>query len=183
MVTAALKLIVERGDVGFTVREIATVIGVSHTALYRHFENKKLVLASIAEEGYTELIRRLNAADKIDKVIQAYVDFATTHPGHFRVMYHSELSQKDLSPKLSELAAKSGQLLMQVIAASEKQGQKASKAPIEEVATACWALAHGLSELIICQQLPPKVLNDQAQLSKRIKAVTHLLVTGLFGED
>ena len=179
VIAAALKLIVARGDVTFTVREIAVLVGVSHTALYRHFDSKKAVLAAVAEEGYRELIRRLAAADEVDKMIQDYIAFAVSHPGYFRAMYHAELGQKEHFPVLNDLAAQAGQRLIDVVASSEKPGWVRSNDQINAMVSACWALAHGMSDLIIAQQLPAALLSDPNQLSQRVHAITGLLLSGL----
>src|SRR5262245_1806188 len=49
---AATRLIAERGADGFTLREAARLVGVDHAAAYRHFADKRALLAAIAEDGY-----------------------------------------------------------------------------------------------------------------------------------
>ena len=49
-------MIEEKGLAGLSLREVARVAGVSHTAPYRHFQNKADLLAAIAQVGFEQLV-------------------------------------------------------------------------------------------------------------------------------
>ena len=53
----ALATIRAEGVEGLTLREIGTRVGVSRTALYRHFADKRALLAAVATEGFRTLRR------------------------------------------------------------------------------------------------------------------------------
>jgi AcrR family transcriptional regulator len=55
LVDTAVRLMAEQGADGFTLRETARAVGVSHAAAYRHFADKEDVLSAIAAHGYREL--------------------------------------------------------------------------------------------------------------------------------
>ena len=96
-------------------------------------------------------------------------------------MFHAELSQKDHFPVLSALREQAGKLLIDMAASSGKPGRVRSGDQIRTTASACWALAHGMSELIISEQLPPALLSNPNRLSQRIHGVIDLLLFGLCG--
>src|SRR5262245_65136802 len=85
---AAARLVAERGADGFTLREAARLVGVNHAAAYRHFSDKRALLAAIAQDGYATLAVRLHRADaavpksdvleRLRRVGVAYVAFART---------------------------------------------------------------------------------------------------------
>ena len=50
------------GVEGVTLREIGARLGVSRTALYRHFADKRALLGAVATEGFRTLRRQLEAA-------------------------------------------------------------------------------------------------------------------------
>ena len=53
-IAAALALI--RADDGpFSLRDVASAIGVSHGALYRHFKDRDALLAAVATQGFVAL--------------------------------------------------------------------------------------------------------------------------------
>src|SRR5215510_3021373 len=58
----ALATIRTEGVDGLTLREIGARLGVSRTALYRHFADKRGLLAAVATEGFRMLRQQLLAA-------------------------------------------------------------------------------------------------------------------------
>ena len=78
-----------------SLRELARKVGVSATAVYRHFPDKKALLAALAAEG----IARLGTAQRIASeqaggggagfaaTGQAYVRFALDNPALFRLAF------------------------------------------------------------------------------------------------
>src|SRR5580765_6019172 len=80
----ALTTIRKHGVEGLTLREIGARVGVSRTALYRHFADKRALLAAVATEGFRTLRQQLVAAWEeggrgrvaFDSMGVAYVGFA-----------------------------------------------------------------------------------------------------------
>src|SRR6059036_3665793 len=60
----ARELIAERGLERFTLREVARRVGVTHVAAYRHYVDRRALLAAVAEDGFHQLRRRLEGARK-----------------------------------------------------------------------------------------------------------------------
>ena len=58
----ALATIGAEGVDGLTLREIGARLGVSRTALYRHFADKRALLAAVATEGFRTLRQQLVSA-------------------------------------------------------------------------------------------------------------------------
>ena len=144
-------------DTSFTLRELAARLGVSSTALYRHFDNKLALLAAVAEEGFKELLRRFLSDDPLkdsDALAfmaargMAYVQFAVSYPAHFRVMFLPELRQPRQFAALSELRQ---QLYAQleVALALLKERDLLSDADLREIALTSWATVHGLATLLV----------------------------------
>src|SRR5262249_49550866 len=97
LIKVALELIAESGAESFTLREAARRLGVNHRAVYRLFEDKRSLLAAVAEQGFARLTEqggkeraRWPEDQVIDRLLGmgvAYVRFAIAHPGHFLVMF------------------------------------------------------------------------------------------------
>ena len=91
----ALATIRAEGVDGLTLREIGARLGVSRTALYRHFADKRALLAAVATEGFRTLRQQLVAAWEeggrgraaFEAMGVAYVRFAVANPSHYRVMF------------------------------------------------------------------------------------------------
>ena len=61
LIDSGVEILSEKGIKNLSLREAARRAGVSHTAPYRHFEDKDALLAAIAEEGFLRLIQKLEA--------------------------------------------------------------------------------------------------------------------------
>src|SRR5262247_3146192 len=91
----ALATIRAEGVDGLTLREIGARLGVSRTALYRHFADKRALLASVATEGFRALRQQLVRAweeggrgrEAFEAMGVVYVRFAVDNPAHYRVMF------------------------------------------------------------------------------------------------
>ncbi|MFH1232187.1 MAG: TetR/AcrR family transcriptional regulator [Planctomycetota bacterium] len=59
---AAGKLIVKRGSENLTIKGIATEVGISEAAIYRHFRSKKDVLMLLADQVGETLVSDINDA-------------------------------------------------------------------------------------------------------------------------
>ena len=103
----ALATIRAEGVEGLTLREIGARLGVSRTALYRHFADKRALLAAVATEGFRTLRQQLVTAWEeggrgraaFEAMGVAYVRFAVANPAHYRVMFGGFVDPKrDASP-------------------------------------------------------------------------------------
>ena len=95
LVQQALETIRAQGVDALTVRSIGTTLGVSRTALYRHFPDKAALLGAVGKEGF-RLVRRAledarrshdNWSDGFREMGRAYLRFAREHSAHYRVMF------------------------------------------------------------------------------------------------
>ena len=77
-------------------------MGVSHAAAYRHFADKRALLAAICEEGYRALAATLRAANnrrptddagvRIRRLATAFGRFALDDPPRFHLMFGPRLN-------------------------------------------------------------------------------------------
>lgn len=95
IVAATRCLIVERGLDGISLREVAKVLGVTAPALYAHVEDKRDLLAAVAEGEFDRLVERFDVAlegldDPVARVratSRAYIACALDEPELFKVMF------------------------------------------------------------------------------------------------
>ena len=158
---AALSLVETHGAEALTLRGAARLAGVSQAAPYRHFADKEALLAAVAEEGFlamTKAMRRASASHEADPLGQfralglAYVEFATMHPAHFRVMFGRAAADRSAYPSLRAAAAETFGLLVGAIKDCQRAGLVRPGDP-EELALAAWSGTHGLSSLAVDGQL------------------------------
>lgn len=180
----AVKLIRKRGDLNFSLRDLAAQVGVSHAALYRHFVDKAALLNAVAVHGFgllTQALREAGAGLDHDPVQQlarqgaAYVDMAVRYPAHFTAMFAPEIHRSGQAVEVQAAAESAYQLLLQSVMRRQKQTD-ATLPAVQTEALRCWALVHGLACLQLSGNLSACLGRDTAAPSM---ADLETLVTGL----
>jgi len=95
-VEAVIDLASEHSPEGITTQAIATRIGVTHGALFRHFPDKAAIWQAVFNWLGTRLGRVADAAtavggdplDVLERLFHAQVAFVATHPGVPRILFH-----------------------------------------------------------------------------------------------
>jgi AcrR family transcriptional regulator len=156
----ALATIRTDGVEGLTLREIGARLGVSRTALYRHFADKRALLAAVSTEGFRMLRERLVAAwddggrgrAAFEAMGVAYVQFAVANPAHYRVMFGGFVDPSGCDPELAAEAAGAFQALVDALARLQAEGLVRGDDTVL-MARYVWAVVHGIAMLGIDGQL------------------------------
>jgi hypothetical protein len=82
---------------------------------------------------------------------RAYVDWAVTHPDHYRVMFGAD-TDKTQYPSLAAAAGQAFGDLLDVIALGQAAGVLRGAQPLQ-VAGPLWSLVHGIASLAIDGEL------------------------------
>ncbi len=187
LLTEALRLIQERKQVDFNLRELAKRAGVSHTAAYRHFHSKREILAEIALAGYQRLLFLFQEAalkskdsgkDPVIEQGKAYLRFAIENPGRFRAMVDPTLYPFLDFPELYSTAKATFASLVTSI----KEGVSAGryrKASASRLALAAWSSFHGLSHLILDQLVVDSMDPTPVDLESTLSFVSDFVQRGL----
>lgn len=156
----ALATIRAEGVDGLTLREIGARLGVSRTALYRHFADKRALLVAVATEGFRLLRAQLVAAWEeggrghagFQAMGVAYVRFAVANPSHYRVMFGGFVDKEAQDPELMAEGAGAFQALVDALA-SLQRGAIVRGDDTVLMAKFVWAVVHGVAMLGIEGQL------------------------------
>ena len=156
----ALRTIQTRGVEALTLRNVGEKLGVSRTALYRHFADKPSVLAAVGREGFRLL--RVALSDAWDKhgrgregfeaMGRAYVRFAAEHRSHYRVMFGGFIESCAKDAAFIEEAKGAFQVLVDALVEQQQLGLIRKDDPILQ-ARWIWSTVHGISMLVIDGQL------------------------------
>jgi AcrR family transcriptional regulator len=156
----AVEVLHEGGVEGLSLREVARRAGVSHNAAYRHYADKKSLLASMAVWGFNTLSARIAGAvapfsgaprTRLFAAVRTYVNFGLEYPHLLRIMF-GDLPHSDY-PELRATARKAFDLLLDILAEGQQQGIIAS-GDLRQMALTCWATFHGLTEILVAQKIP-----------------------------
>jgi AcrR family transcriptional regulator len=156
----ALATIRAEGVDGLTLREIGARLGVSRTALYRHFADKRALLAAVATEGFRTLRQQLVKAwddggrspAAFDAMGVTYVHFAVANPSHYRVMFGGSLDPKSCDPELAAEASGAFQALVDAVTTLQRRSALRRDDTLK-MATFVWSVVHGVAMLAIDGQL------------------------------
>ncbi|MFE6969708.1 TetR/AcrR family transcriptional regulator [Isoptericola sp. NPDC057653] len=137
----AADQIAQDGVDGLSLRGLAQRSGVSHAAPAHHFGDRRGLFTALATEGFDLLAAELVAAGpELKEVAVAYVRFALARPGHFAVMFRSDLLRAD-DPDLAAARRRSGQALREGV------GRLDGVADPAAVQLAAWSVVHGFASL------------------------------------
>jgi AcrR family transcriptional regulator len=166
LVRAALEILEDGTATEVSVRAAARRAGVSTGAPYRHFADRDALLSAVATIGYRELAEALFAAhpapksaDDLAEIAIAYVQFALNRPGLFRVMF-AEGCDRTNPDRVDAVAA-----ITEYVKAIARQA--IPNTDPEPLATAMWALVHGLAFLHLDGKLDA---SSAAAVAQRIRA-------------
>ena len=157
----ALATIRADGVDRLTLREIGSRLGVSRTALYRHFADKRALLAAVATDGFRTLRQHLETAwseggrnrAAFEAMGTAYIRFAVGNSSHYRVMFGGSIDPKVCGPELAAEAAGAFQVLVDALSSLQRAGVARADDTLT-MARYVWAVVHGVSMLAINGQLP-----------------------------
>lgn len=86
--TEAVAEAVRRGgESQVTIRSIASTVGVSHAALYRHVRSVDELLDEAAAAFLTTLVDRAPTDEPVDAFLRRYVERAVADPHHYRLAF------------------------------------------------------------------------------------------------
>jgi AcrR family transcriptional regulator len=156
LLVAAEEELKQKGVEGFTLRGCAKRAGVSHAAPAHHFRDADGLLTALAAVGFTRFTAAMTArqsaapADPRERLIGlglGYIDFATSEPALFRLMFASGRPDFD-DPELQQVATNSLGLLIQGVNAVRGSKAPDDKAAMLDVAAA-WSMVHGIADLAL----------------------------------
>ena len=194
LVDAAIDLLRESGPEALTLRGAARAAGVSQAAPYRHFKDRRALVAAVADDGFRRLLLAMseaaspappkrgprkpqsprNAASALRQLAIAYVRFAHEHPAEYRVMFGEEILTDDDYADLRASSQAVFDLLGGGIAALQERGIIRKGDP-DTIAIGAWAMMHGLVMLSLDRQATVVA----KPLDELVVAVTDLLMHGM----
>jgi AcrR family transcriptional regulator len=160
LIDQALRTILTAGVEGLTLRGVGEALGVSRTALYRHFSDKQALVAAVAREGFRTFRRALVDAWEqqgrgragFEAMGEAYLQFAVAHPSHYRVMFGRFMESCARDPELINEATGAFQALLDALVEGQREGWVRQDDPVI-LARFVWSVTHGIAMLVIDGQL------------------------------
>jgi AcrR family transcriptional regulator len=144
LLDAARAILEEQSLEALTLRAVARRAGVSHAAPYRHFPNHEALLVELSIEGFAELRQNIvevaqiggPESERIADIGAAYMRFVAKRPAVARLMFGSQLPNRDKFPALASAADAIG---TEIGAALSDPN----------LGMAVWSAVHGLAMLVL----------------------------------
>jgi AcrR family transcriptional regulator len=159
----ARDLYIDGGPEALSMRRVAARVGLSATAIYRHFASKRGLIIAVIKEGFRifsgYLARSLDTTDpaaRIEACGDGYLDFAVTHPADYRAMFMVGVPEGEhTAPPYNdcdEIGENTFRFIVERVGEAITAGILLPADP-EKIALALWAHAHGLISLFLNGQL------------------------------
>ena len=156
VLAAAEKILETEGVDALTLRAVARMVGVSHTAPKNHFGDLEGLLSELAAVGYRRFGAALSGAmeragadprQRLKAMGLAYVAFARKYPGLFVLMYRSD--RLDMNAPGLRGAIEGTRQSLRNATTSAAPGVPLAPLQLAARATASWALVHGFAMLLL----------------------------------
>jgi len=178
---AALDIITSTGAESLSMREVARRAGVSHQAPYHYFGDRSGIFAAISEEGFSALAGAFRDVDFSNTSAAkagfiAYLNFARSHVGHFRVMFRQDICGVTDNEETANAASSAFDELLQMV--ERTIGSSVDPKAAHTFAFTMWSQAHGLATLVIDGPLPQKLppgVSLEDQIDEVINLCSHMV--------
>jgi AcrR family transcriptional regulator len=154
--TAARRLFAKSGIDGVSMRKVANQVGVSATAIYRHYRDKDALLDGITEEGFAtfETYLRPGAAvaqplPAIRALSRGLLAFALERPDLYEFLFIiPRKNVRQFPDDFAQHRSRTADILLRKVALGIERGDLANDDPLEVTLTV-WAHVHGLISLYL----------------------------------
>lgn len=182
ILVSARDLYLENGLQGLSMRKIASRVGVTATALYRHFESKEALLDQVIDEGFqifsSYLYRALAGTTPEERFRLAgeyYLQFALDQPKYYEIIFmlpdeHWRSNPSDEGHR----SAETFQFLTDRVRECIDSGFL-RKDEAEKVALTVWAHGHGLVSIYLAN----RIKMDRETFEKTYRESQSHLLAGL----
>jgi len=161
LLKAAEQVLSENGFERFSLREVARVAKVSHSAPAHHFVDSRGLLTDLATLGFQRFLSVQKARqgqagnNPVERRAAAglgYIEFSETHPELFHLMFSSSIPDRN-NQALQEASSAAFSNLVMLVNAVKGSDSTTSLEHISDI-YAAWAMVHGLSSLSSAGLLP-----------------------------
>jgi AcrR family transcriptional regulator len=158
---AAAKIFMEKGEQGFTLRELAGALGVSPMTPYRYFRDKDEILAAVRARAFLQFAQTLeiayakgaDPASRANETGKAYIHFALENPGTYKLMFDLRQSDEGKYPELEQAAERARLTMTRHIGPLVEAGFL--KGDPNVLGHVYWTVIHGAVTLQLAGKLDP----------------------------
>lgn len=157
LIETAIGVISEKGFEALSLRGISALCGVSHNAVYRHFENKEQLISACrayVTQRLTEYLRNViegmdgSSEEALRRLSIAYVSFYEQYPTYYSALYRNTAAKLVFSSEETDGNYPPLELFRKAYSAyGETKGWTQEETMTHLIRL--WSLLHGLTALVI----------------------------------
>lgn len=190
---AALTIISEHGFKFFSMRKLASMLGMSATTIYHYYSNKDELYLMILTKGfellYNDLLQAFNTcdntADRLRAMVRAYVSFGFNKAHYYNIMFTSDApkykdyigtdiepvaySEKQTALQLVDIAAEAIKDLDRINPGSNPDDARYS-------AIKLWSFLHGIIALSNSRVLREVADNPTSVIERIVEDIIHVYI-------
>lgn len=158
IIEASRDLFLEKGLKKLTMRAVARSVGISPTAIYRHFRNKEELIRSVMEEGFrifgSYLFRALEEEGGMERLCRTgleYIRFGMENPAYYRLIH---MSPERLSHGVCCQPDSSFKFLLDRITQCQREGSIDEGIDVTEAGIYLWSQVHGIATFVVTGGIP-----------------------------
>lgn len=178
----AEQIFIAEGYEGATIRKIADAVGVSSTALYMHFPDKRGILMEICAQTINVLLERnreisarpIDAASRVRLMLEGYIRWGFEHPNAYHLVFSTAGPSAAWDEGAADLGHTCFEIFAHVVGELASEGRRPIASP-EAVGQVMWSACHGVVALQITK---PRM--DWASQEELITVTVQGLLQGLF---
>jgi AcrR family transcriptional regulator len=177
LIRTALANLADQRVHDMSLRKLACQVGVDHSAVYRHFENREALLAAMIEVGY----RQLNAAvaeawrspgswmTRLHLVLKTHLQFAQTNPHLYELMFNSGLDEAHY-PALRQVSIEGATMFVTYLQQAQADGMLLGNEPKQMALTMC-SMCQGLARMLLSNQFDGPFVKADENLDQLVDRV------------
>ncbi len=187
LIDVAKQILEQEGIAALTLRRLTREIGVTPANFYNHFQTMDFLLAELAREGFQQLADRNTAvmAKSEDRkkrymaLCREYVFFATEHPNIYRLMFGT-LHNFSQYPELKRESDRAYATSIAVIYGEDLYDPSDLLKSYMRLPYAFtgWTLLHGITQVILDQQIPFKT-GSRREVGAFVDSAVKAYIAGL----
>ncbi|MBI3246104.1 MAG: TetR/AcrR family transcriptional regulator [Deltaproteobacteria bacterium] len=160
ILVVALRLIEEKGAAAVTLRDVASAVHYSVTAIYRHFANKEDLLLALKLQAGELLAEELQKAgsegtllEQLHTMGRAYVRFGLENPAYYRLIFQD--TEAGVTPSEEQMQRlRRGWVLMRDTLKAWLEESQLQGVDVDQEAHVLWAMVHGVTSLALAGRFP-----------------------------
>ncbi|UCC29159.1 MAG: TetR/AcrR family transcriptional regulator [Phycisphaerales bacterium] len=154
---ATRTVFMNEGVDGISMRRIAASVGITPTAIYRHFTDKNALVTAIVDEGFSILENKMRRAtrgrtgrDTLMRLLDGYVDFALAYPQYYDFMFLLPRTDVRRYPEdFRRRESATFNILLDIVSEVIESGEFRQDDALE-ASLSIWSHAHGIVSLYRC---------------------------------